>query len=43
MFTEDSCSLCDHVPHRLERACRAECGHDVVADDLSHIMPLVLV
>merc|ERR1712046_314774 len=27
MFTGDSCSLCDHVPHGLERACRSECHH----------------
>jgi len=96
MFTGASCSLCDHVPHGLERACLSECiqpphpspldcakalsenqcsvltqctwcrskdhlhnlcfskvktpesgwvcdGDDVVADDPSHIMPLVLV
>merc|ERR1712100_879351 len=27
MFTGASCSLCDHVPHGLERACRSECHH----------------
>jgi len=41
MFTDDSCSLCDHVPYGLEEDCRSSCLSDSVPH--SHSMHLVQV